>query len=252
MDNNANLTLAGRCGIVTGASGGIGYAVAEALAGAGATVYAVSRTGTVKDSSLPVCKGIVHLQGDVTDSKRMGEIVKAAGEKSGLDFLINNAGITEKCRAEDFPYEAFERIMQVNVHSVFRLCQQAYPYLKRSAHTGRIVNISSMAAHLGFSLVTPYCISKSAVLGLTRGLAVEWAGDNITVNSVAPGWFPSEMSKQVMDDERRAAILARMPLHKFGDTRDLGAIVRFLLEDGATYITGQDFAVDGGALAYGY
>jgi 2-deoxy-D-gluconate 3-dehydrogenase len=250
--NEKNLTLAGRKGIVTGASGGIGYAVAEALAQAGATVYAVSRTGAVKDVSLQASEGIIHVQGDVTDAERMGEILRQAGAESGLDFLINNAGITEKHRAETFPSEAFERIMQVNVSSVFRLCQQAYPYLKRSAHKGRIVNISSMAAHLGFSLVVPYCISKSAVLGLTRGLAVEWAGDNITVNSVAPGWFPSEMSKQVMDDERRAAILARMPMHKFGDTRDLGAIVRFLLEDGASYITGQDFAVDGGALAYGY
>ena len=90
------------------------------------------------------------------------------------------------------------------------------------------------------------------MLGLTRGLCVEWANDNITVNSVAPGWFPSEMSKQVMDEDRKAKILNRMPVHQFGNTRDLGAIVQFLLEDGAKYITGQDFAVDGGALAFGF
>ena len=109
-----------------------------------------------------------------------------------------------------------------------------------------------MAAHLGFSEVVPYCVSKSAVCGLTRGLAIEWANDNMCVNSIAPGWFPSELSKQVMTPERKAAILARMPVHAFGDTRDLGAMAKFLLSDGATYITGQDFAVDGGALAYGF
>ena len=109
-----------------------------------------------------------------------------------------------------------------------------------------------MAAYLGFSEVVPYCVSKSAVCGLTRGLAIEWANDNMCVNSIAPGWFPSELSKQVMTPERKAAILARMPVHAFGDTRDLGAMAKFLIGDGATYITGQDFAVDGGALAYGF
>ena len=148
--------------------------------------------------------------------------------------------------------EDFEHILQVNVSSIFRLCQLCYPYLKASPHKGRIVNISSMAAHLGFSEVVPYCTSKAAVCGMTRGLAVEWANDNLCVNSIAPGWFPSEMSKQVMTPERKAAILARMPVHAFGDPTDLGEMAKFLLGDGASYITGQDFAVDGGALAFGF
>lgn len=114
------------------------------------------------------------------------------------------------------------------------------------------MNITSMAAHLGFSEVVPYCSSKGAVLSMTRGLAVEWAQDNILVNSIAPGWFPSEMNRQVMDEDRKNKILSRMPLHKFGDPRDIGAMVCFLVSDEASYITGQDFAVDAGALAYGY
>lgn len=246
-------TLLKRVGIVTGASSGIGYAIANVLAEAGASVYAISRTGKVKDEAMLVHENVHHVQGDVCDDQGMQIIVDQIVEEHGrLDFLINNAGITEKHRAEVFPTEAFERIMKVNVQSIFRLCQICYPYLKESNYTGRIVNISSMAAHLGFSEVTPYCISKAAVLGLTRGLCVEWANNNITVNAVAPGWFPSEMSKQVMDEARKAKILARMPVHCFGDTRDLGAMVQFLLEDSAKYITGQDFAVDGGALAYGF
>lgn len=247
-----NSSLLGRVGIVTGGSSGIGFAVAETLAAAGAKVYAISRTGSAKDGMGQTHREVHHLKGDVTDFAALREIVDGIGKSEGLDFLINNAGITEKHRAEEFPMEAFERIMRVNVQSVFALCQYCYPYLKESIHKGRIVNISSMAAHLGFVEVTPYCTSKAAVLGLTRGLAVEWANNNVCVNSIAPGWFPSEMSKQVMTPERKAAILARMPVHAFGDTKDLGAMAAFLLGDNAKYITGQDFAVDGGALAYGF
>ncbi|MFR7991762.1 MAG: SDR family NAD(P)-dependent oxidoreductase [Lachnospiraceae bacterium] len=244
--------LQGRTGIVTGGSSGIGYAISNVLASAGAHVYAVSRTGAVHDGLGPCHENVTHVQGDVSDRSRMGEIVEKIGRESGIDFLVNNAGITKKCRAEQFPMDDFEHILQVNVSSLFQLCQLCYPYLKQSKYKGRIINISSMAAHLGFSEVVPYCTSKAAVCGMTRGLAVEWANDNICVNSIAPGWFPSEMSRQVMTNERKAAILSRMPVHAFGDTADLGAMARFLIGDGAAYITGQDFAVDGGALAFGF
>lgn len=243
--------LEGRIGIVTGGSSGIGYTIANVLAEKGACVYAVSRTGKEKTGSAPSVPGVIHCKADVTDRKQMQDLVLSVAEK-GLDFLINNAGITQKCRAESFPMETFEHILEVNVTSLFALSQLCYPYLKASNYKGRIINISSMAAHLGFTEVVPYCVSKAAVCGLTRGLAIEWANDNICVNSIAPGWFPSEMSKQVMTPERKAAILSRMPVHAFGDPTDLGALAGFLIGDSARYITGQDFAVDGGALAYGY
>lgn len=244
--------LEGRVGIVTGGSSGIGYAIANTLAQAGATVFALSRTGAAKDGLAPSAPGVIHVRGDVTDYAGMAALVTDIGSRHGLDFLVNDAGVTKKCRAEAFPMEDFEHILQVNVSSIFRLCQLCYPYLKLSPYKGRIVSISSMAAHLGFSEVVPYCTSKAAVCGMTRGLAVEWANNNLCVNSIAPGWFPSEMSKQVMTPERKAAILARMPVHAFGNTRDLGEMAKFLLGDGAQYITGQDFAVDGGALAFGF
>ena len=244
--------LEGRVGIVTGGSSGIGYAIANTLAQAGAVVYAISRTGAVKDGMPPSADGVIHRQGDVTDFTATAALVEEIGSRDGLDFLINDAGITQKCRAEDFPMEDFQRILEVNVTSVFRLCQLCYPYLKNSPHKGRIVTISSMAAHLGFSEVVPYCTSKGAVLAMTRALAVEWAGDNICVNSIAPGWFRSKMTEQVVDPAREQKILNRMPFHAYGDTRDLGKMAAFLVGDGAAYITGQDFAVDGGALAFGY
>lgn len=246
------LDLKGRVGIITGASSGIGLGTANVLAEAGAKVYAFSRTGGLKNAGDICHENVIHVNADVCDYRSLEARVREIGEKEGLDFLINNAGITVKCRAEEFEIEEFRRIHQVNVESVFHLSCLCYPYLKNSPYIGRIINITSMAAHLGFTEVVPYCSSKGAVLAMTRGLAVEWAQDNITVNSIAPGWFPSEMSRQVMDDERRGKILSRMPVHKFGDTRDIGALACFLISEGAAYITGQDYAVDGGALAYGY
>lgn len=246
--------LKGRAGIVTGASSGIGYAIAETLAEAGATVYVISRTGTVKADMPPSHPNVIHRKGDVTDYAAMKTLVAelAASHGNTLDFLVNNAGATAKKRAEDFDDREFDRILEVNVKSVFKLSTICYPYLKASAHKGRIVNISSMSAHLGFSEVVPYCTSKAAVCGMTRGLAVEWAQDNICVNSIAPGWFASKMLTDVMDPARREKILSRMPVHQFGDTRDLGALALFLIGDHGSYITGQDYAMDGGALAFGY
>ena len=244
--------LKGRTGIITGASSGIGLGTANVLAEAGAKIYALSRTGGLKDPTEYCHENIINVKADVCDRAQMEEKVKEIGEKDGIDFLINNAGVTVKCRAENFKMEDFDRIQAVNVRAVFQLSCLCYPYLKKSPHMGRIINISSMSAHLGFSEVVPYCTSKGAVLAMTRGLAIEWANDNVTVNSIAPGWFPSEMNKQVMDAERKQKILSRMPVHKFGDTRDIGAMALFLVSDGAKYITGQDYAVDGGALAFGY
>ncbi|MDI9420315.1 MAG: SDR family oxidoreductase [Bacillota bacterium] len=243
--------LAERIGIVTGASSGIGLAIANTLADEGAVIYAVSRSGEPKDGSAYHHR-VVGVKGDVTDYAAMESIVREIGEKEGIDFLVNNAGITVRRRAELFSDTDFDRIHRVNVHGVFKLSCLCFPYLRGSRFVGRIVNIASMAAYQGFSEVVPYCSSKAAVLGLTRGLAVEWCRDNILVNSVSPGWFPSELTKGVMDPERKAKILNKIPLGSFGDPQAVAAMVRFLLSDNALYITGQDFSVDGGALSYGF
>jgi NAD(P)-dependent dehydrogenase (short-subunit alcohol dehydrogenase family) len=242
-------SLEGRVGIITGASSGIGLAVSTLLADAGAKVYDLSRT--LRDN--PQHQNITRIQADITNIAIVKEIVREiAGKEGHIDFLINNAGTTHKCRAEVFPEEKWDSIVATNLDAVFKISQALFPYLTKSQYIGRIVNISSMAGHLGFSEVVPYCSTKSGVIGLTHGLAVEWVNDNILVNSVAPGWFPSQMSVKVMDDERKAKILNRMAMHRFGDTKDIASMVLFLLSNAATYITGQDFAVDGGALALGF
>jgi len=243
--------LNGKRGIVTGGSSGLGRSIAETLAAAGAEVFIFSRTGEFKLPAKKIPEKINHLKVDVTKRKECKLAVDKIGY-NGLDFLINNAGITVRHKSHSVNAELWRNIQSVNVDAVYMLCQLAYKYLKKSPGVGRIVNISSMAAHLGFKEVVPYVTSKTAVLGLTRGLGVEWAQDNILVNSVSPGWFKTDMVKNLLDPEREKKILGRMPLHRYGEPEELANVVLFLVSPAASYITGQDFAVDGGALAFGY
>lgn len=246
--------LQGKVGIVTGGSSGIGFQIANVMANDGATVYSISRTGAPKEGMGESAAGVIHMKGDIGDTGDMQSLIDTIAAKNNgcIDFLINNAGASFKCRAETFPSEQFDMVMNVNVKYVFLMSQMCYPYLKKAAHRGRIINITSMSAHVGFSEVVPYCASKGAVLSMTRGLAVEWAQDNICVNSIAPGWFRSKMTEAIVDEAREQKILSRMPLHAYGDTRDLGALASFLCGANGAYITGQDYALDGGALAFGY
>ncbi|MCG8484056.1 MAG: SDR family oxidoreductase [Clostridia bacterium] len=249
---NELFSLENKVGIVTGGSKGIGYEISKVLAEAGATVYSFSRQLPCKDKDQPI-HNVNYIQTDVCHYDQtqdsIDEIIKKEGQ---LDFLVNNAGITIKNPAGDFSMNDWESVHKTNVDAVFHLCKTCFPYLKESQTKGRIVNITSMAAHLGFTGVAPYCSSKSAVLGLTKALSVEWAKDNILVNSVAPGWIYTDMTKTVKDDDRIKKILGRMTLHEFGQARDVAGMVLFLLGSASSYITGQDFAVDGGALSYGY
>lgn len=150
--------------------------------------------------------------------------------------------------------EKYKQIQDVNLESIFELCRMCYPYLKESRYIGRIVSISSMAAYMGHSGVVPYCMTKSGVKGLTIGLAEEWKQDNILVNSVAPGWFSTKLNQEMYrkNPERHKAALAKPMLGRFGDPVEIGYMMLFLLSRGSTYLTGQDFAVDGGALSHGF
>lgn len=195
---------------------------------------------------------MTHHAVDVTDHAPLRDAVNGIGRRDGLDFIVHCAGVTLRKPFTKGTADEWQRIQDVNVVAAAELARCAHRYLKKSRYPGRVLFVSSMAAHLGFSEVVPYCASKAALLGLMRGLTVEWAGDGILVNSIAPGWFPTAMTAQVMDARRRAKILARMPLHRFGQAEELAGAAIFLLSPAASYITGQDLAVDGGALAFGY
>lgn len=239
--------------IVTGASVGLGLDMAIMLAECGADVIGVSRSGRIKGpTSLKKPENLILDKLDVTMEKEVKEKLTEIGDAGGIDVLVNNAGVNLKKNAEDLESHDWADVFDVNLYGMYNCCKYAFPYLKQSRHSGRIINIASMASHLGFTGILPYTSSKSAVLGLTRSLAVEWAEENILVNSVSPGWFPSELNKKVIDQDRQAKILNRMPLHRFGRPEELSPMICFLASPAATYITGQDFCVDGGALAFGY
>lgn len=250
---NSLFNLEGHVGIVTGASRGLGMGVAKVLTDAGATVYNLDIIERSNEEE--ITGNMIDIQVDLMNREAVKKVIDSIAEKEKqLDFLINNAGITFKCRAEEFPTDRYRKIQDLNLETLFELCKMCYPYLKKSRYTGRILNISSMAAHMGFTGVVPYCMTKSGVLGLTRGLAEEWKDDNILVNSVAPGWFLTKLNEDMFEKnpDRKAAALRKPILNKFGYPVEIGYMMLFLLSQASTYLTGQDFAVDGGALSHGF
>ena len=245
-----NFSLRNQRGVVTGGSSGIGKAIAIMLDQAGASVFVFSRTGKFKEHEEEI-ENLNHIKINITNEHELKKKIEKIGAQ-GLDFIVNNAGITFREKMVDLHIENWNEIQEVNVNAAMNLSRFAFQYLTKSKGVGRIVNICSMAAHLGFNDVVPYTVSKTALLGLTRGLSVEWANENILVNSVSPGWIKTNMVKQVLDEDRERKILNKMPLHKYGTTEDIASMVWFLVAPASKYITGQDFPVDGGALAFCY
>ena len=241
----------GQVALVTGGSSGIGAAVALELARAGAKVVVTGRHEAALRASAARHPGLIYVVADVARADDVARSLEEVKTRFGrLDALINNAGILEIVPLADAAPDHVRRTWETNVAGLIETTRAALPLLRKSK--GSIVNLTTVIADQPFANMSVYCASKAAVLGLMRGLAVEWARDGILVNSVAPGWFPSEMTQTVMDAARRKKILARMPLHRFGRPDELAAAVLFLLSPAATYITGHDLAVDGGALAYGF
>lgn len=250
---NSLFNLEGHVGIITGASRGLGMGQARVLTDAGAVVYNLDMIARGDDEE--ITGRMIDCQVDLTDREAVQKAVDEIAEKEGhIDFLINNAGITFKCRAEEFPSDRYKKIQDVNLEAVFDLCRMCYPYLKKSKYIGRIVSISSMGAHMGFNGVVPYCMTKSGITGMTRGLAEEWKEDNILVNSVAPGWFLTKLNEGMFQQnpDRKQAALSKVTLGRFGYPVEIGYMMLFLLSGASTYLTGQDFAVDGGALTHGF
>lgn len=251
---NSLFSLEGHVGIITGGSRGLGLGQAKVLTEAGAKIYNLDICDRSDEEEIKEGK-MIDIKVDLCDYDKLQAVVGKIHEDEGhLDFLINNAGITFKCRAEDFPLDKYRKVQQLDLEVLFKLCQICYPYLKQSQYIGRILSISSMGAYMGFSGVVPYCMTKSGVTGLTRGLAEEWRQDNILVNSVSPGWFLTKLNEKMFNDnpDRKAAALNKPMLPRFGVPQDIGHMMLFLLSQAANYITGHDFSVDGGARVHGF
>ena len=248
----AGFDLKGRVAAVTGANTGLGRAIAEALAGAGADVALVGRSDPAETQAAIERLGrrAVWVDADLGSKPDnpaiIGQVVNQLG---GLHILVNNAGIIRRANAIDFTEADWDAVLDVNLKSVFFLSQAAARHMIPHGG-GKIINIASMLSFQGGIRVPSYTASKSGIAGLTRLLANEWASQGINVNAIAPGYFATSNTAALQaDPKRNSEILGRIPAGRWGDPKDLGGAAVFLASSAANYVQGVILPVDGGWLA---
>ena len=241
--------LADRVAIVTGASSGLGARFASVLAQAGAHVVACARRGDRLEQLAGEHPRIVPVRCDVSDPDDRAALVERALSLTGaIDILVNNAGVSSGGNGQQRRVDALSRVFAVNVEAVFALSQMVGVEMMER-RCGSVINISSMFGQVASSPVSdaPYGASKSAVNGLTRELANQWAGRGIRVNAIAPGWFATEMNSGLFEDGRSISWLEEQcPMGRPGEEHELDGVLLFLASDASSYCTGQVIAVDGG------
>ena len=234
-------SLEGKAALVTGASRGIGHAIASQLAAAGATVVVGYRSGQEEAETLASEIGGRAVQADVSNADEARRLVEEAGD---LDILVNNAGLTRDGVLARMSDEDWRVVLETNLSSVFYTCRAVTrPMMKKRA--GSIVNISSIVGVHGNWGQTNYAASKAGIIGFTKSLARELGSRNVRANVVAPGYVKTQLT-DVLPEEATGAMLGNTPLGRLGEPEDVAGAVRFLCSDAASFITGEVLLVDGG------
>lgn len=251
---NENLfDLSGQWAVVTGANTGLGQAMAIGLAQAGANIILVGRSSAADSAAqIRALGGKAHeIKADLADKAVWASVIEQAHAHAGrLDILVNNAGIIRRNDALDFSEQDWDDVMDVNLKAVFFLSQAFARKAQSGGHGAAIINIASLLSFQGGIRVASYTASKSGLMGITRLLANEWAGKDITVNAIAPGYFATNNTAELQADaQRNASIIARIPAGRWGNPSDLKGAVVFLSSKAARYVTGITLPVDGGWLS---
>jgi len=249
-------TLEGKLALITGASRGIGKAIAEEFLNLGCKIICVARNAGEIQKVTEHWRQQGHLAigvaADVTlaaDRVRISAVIEEHGGK--LDILVNNAATTIRKKLHDYTEQEYRQIFDVNVIGLLEMCRMAFPYLKVN-NQGSVINIASVAGMTDVQSGAPYGLSKGAIIQLGKNLAAEWSEWGIRVNSVSPWYTNTPMAEPVLTNpERLSRILNRTPLGRVGQPEEVAAVVSFLAMDKSSYVTGQNIAVDGGFLIKG-
>lgn len=243
--------LSGRVALITGASRGLGRAMAFALGGAGAQLALVARDNSKLNETAEALRArgatAELFPADVTDEEQVRALEQAVIRRFGkLHILINNAGINIRKPVTEFTLAEWRSVLDTNLTGVFLLCRAFVPHMRGHGY-GRILNLTSIMSHVAIAGRTAYCATKTGLLGFTRALALELAPDQITVNGISPGPIATEMNRVILHNpELNQQFVARIPLGRWGQEEEIGQLALYLCSDNAGFITGTDILVDGG------
>ncbi len=247
-----SFNLSGRVAVVTGGNGGIGLAMAEGLASAGADIVIAARDSKKGAKALTILQGFdvrsTFIQVDVRDPRSISDLVESVvQELGGLHILVNNAGTNDRKQPEEYALEEWQTIMDTNLTSAFVASQKVYPHMSR-AGGGKIINIGSMMSIFGASFTVPYASSKGGIVQMTKGMACAWAKDNVQVNAVLPGWIDTTLTREARQQVEglHDRVEARTPAGRWGVPGDLSGIGVFLASSASDFVTGTAIPVDGG------
>jgi tropinone reductase I len=241
--------LKGRKALITGGSKGIGKACVDEFLDLGAEVFFAARTpGEIKNK-----KNLFFLNSDLSKNEERIKVIKEIEEKWGkLDILVNNIGTNIRKKTGDFTEEQYNKIFDTNLKTCYDMCRLAYPLLKKSSQ-GNIVNVASVAGMTSMRTGSPYAMTKAAIIQLTKNLSTEWAKDKIRVNAVSPWYIRTPLTSGVLSKETYYnQIIKRTPMKRVGTPEEVASVVAFLCMSASSYVTGQNIAVDGGFIVYGF